>query len=601
MHTSALSIGLTPSKGHAFSANHTTPEYRFRQVLYLASKTPVILYDTEAKVAWLVDGASVILHIVRTRFELQPYKTPSYRQPFLVADPRSPDENIAVKTLIANSSLSMSSLNSSIEEGNLVYSHVTDLWAFFEASAAFYKRVTTKSSLPFWKRTLRGFEFMDVVHAKNSISLKQVKLQGAAMGWLDMVSDTNPLIFFAQGYGEVITRENAIPVKHDSLVANLVTLATITRSLGDTSDLSQLPASGVRWHKGRLLFEACTGPGKNCTCGGVHHNTSRLVSNDLQQTFDRVAIFGKFQKRSQRVIPSPAPDSQPRKGPPNEREGPQHNLVDADAPPAEERAETTDQQPQEDHSYDVDSSDELSVKTISFDQEATPSFTSDTTRSDVSKLPNEPPSGFYQLVSLLAYEKDLQPLFEEGCRQLPRERFDKNIALLLLVYSKDLQIEAKGRNFELLEANLVRHRVTDIAQEIRNIHESGSSVEVSWTDQSREEILETLVEHDLEGQKAETWTESSLNVREWEEFDQNFSMQRVESFLIDGTAFANLVDNLRNFLYPSKNGELPLFKHLSGKVVPAPKIEAIPIRRKESIRMRVAANLGEKRPAELSN
>jgi len=46
---------------------------RYEDIISSAEKTPIVLYDTGEKRAWLVPASSVMLHIAQHRHHMEPY------------------------------------------------------------------------------------------------------------------------------------------------------------------------------------------------------------------------------------------------------------------------------------------------------------------------------------------------------------------------------------------------------------------------------------------------------------------------------------------------------------------------------------------------
>ena len=104
----------------------------YQRIIQCASRTPVVLYDTFEKRAWLVPSSGVILHIAKTRNHRNPY-TETEENCFPFADLATSSHFAAEKVLLEAASFKLCSRDSSGDQDYLLQDLVLDIWSYLES------------------------------------------------------------------------------------------------------------------------------------------------------------------------------------------------------------------------------------------------------------------------------------------------------------------------------------------------------------------------------------------------------------------------------------------------------------------------------------
>ncbi|EXJ76154.1 uncharacterized protein A1O5_00662 [Cladophialophora psammophila CBS 110553] len=217
-----------------------------------ARKKYVVLYDTEAQRGWLIDGASALLHLVRTQTVQEPYGgqdslfNPSkFKHPGIDQGPDAAenvlkdesnmqhvilrefssyaDETIDVPHHEAMSIVGEESDNvmnkrsenapNSVEGRRAIYKTtclrelVSQTWSTLELifdhqTDVARTHTTTQLTNPFQTK-LEGYEFMDIVSARTSLTRRAVELQSNGPTWIVLTRRIQAITLFGQHFGDM--------------------------------------------------------------------------------------------------------------------------------------------------------------------------------------------------------------------------------------------------------------------------------------------------------------------------------------------------------------------------------------------------------------
>jgi hypothetical protein len=317
--------------------NKDTPIYLHRggpyqQEIHSACNMNVVLYDTDDRRGWLVDGASALLHITRTQLCSSPYSDSELFEidNFQHADPRG-GLKASRKALMDSGNRSLvifEEVETSVEskagvgeEGKAEVKTKTTRWTYQDLVRQTYHileqlhdyeaRMSTSPaiSLRFTDREkLTGFAFMDIVDGQNDLRPRAVILKSSGRGWVDFTRSIRAFSLFAKGFGDIIRPSceanqlckswTHVPTGKDYLVACTSSLKEICRRYGNHDSNPMELANGIYWHKPDKLFESCKCNSKSCDRVQVLLPAS-LGSKRHPQPFgcdDGAVIFGRSKR-----------------------------------------------------------------------------------------------------------------------------------------------------------------------------------------------------------------------------------------------------------------------------------------------------------------
>jgi hypothetical protein len=305
-----------------------------------ARNSYVTLYDAADHRAWLLDGASALLHLTRTQIEQPPYNQNSqtfldkfcYSQPDHGADAalRALQDETNRRILIFTKSereTVMIPLGGT-SQGQVMIT--TKEWCFQDlvqqtwydlerlidrqchiAMSNFELRCSTQEEL-------LGFEFMDLVRRKPLLMTRVAILRSSGRGWPDLTKRIGAPCLVGRGFGDLIApgkpigttpstlcrRWSQMPKGKDYLASLTATLREICREHGSKDSEPLRLAHGLYWYQLRNPFGNCANKcqrGRRQNCDPLQivsptlHGASRKTPDAFSE--DRGAIiFGKSRR-----------------------------------------------------------------------------------------------------------------------------------------------------------------------------------------------------------------------------------------------------------------------------------------------------------------
>jgi hypothetical protein len=223
-----------------------------------ARNMSVVLYDLASQRGWLVDGASALLHVVRTQVIRKPYggsgslfnnpnfNSLTFNHPKVDGGPDAAaeilqdernmkhvilrefdsytDETISVPRLEGDSTIDDDTSNagnnasevkstSSTEEIKAIYKTtclrelVSQTWSTLEQ---IHDRqidyTTTHSTKPLrspFRDALEGYEFMDIVSTKHILMRRSIHLESNGLAWRDFTERIQAITLFGRDFGDI--------------------------------------------------------------------------------------------------------------------------------------------------------------------------------------------------------------------------------------------------------------------------------------------------------------------------------------------------------------------------------------------------------------
>jgi hypothetical protein len=146
------------------------------------------------------------------------------------------------------------------------------------------KAISTKSSAEptihlSSRKTLQGWEFMDIFAEISPLRLKEALIKKTCGGWLDLAIDIDAIILFASGFEDIIRplegsleglchMWRSVPKENDYLAASIPTIKKLFERSGSRLTKKHLTSTHLQWHQGEVLFEHCRErvSSFHCTC-----------------------------------------------------------------------------------------------------------------------------------------------------------------------------------------------------------------------------------------------------------------------------------------------------------------------------------------------
>ncbi|KAH8688668.1 hypothetical protein GQ44DRAFT_696068 [Phaeosphaeriaceae sp. PMI808] len=242
----------------------------------------VLLFDVKESRAWLIDGASSLLHLVRASLRFS--QLDEFRHHFLFKsenmEEASPTETgkdaaIAVLTSDINKKIKL------YEPSECFEGRVEEILHILEQVATYQENAEREDDIP--QQQLEGFDFNDVAKTEERIKPRMTELPAKGRGWADFTKAIHAMTLFGSGFGELLRpiKNKAIcsfwdkvPVKENYLAVSVSDIKGIMEK--EKSMKHGLPrlVDDIYWHKPAHIFEACA-----------------CVGEDPKQHSDRVQVL----------------------------------------------------------------------------------------------------------------------------------------------------------------------------------------------------------------------------------------------------------------------------------------------------------------------
>lgn len=297
----------------------------YLNLINFLGKQHVVLYDVEARCAWLVDGRSAVLHLVRASLEQDVKEFGEDSEDFLYrpgqlqeADEEldGPDAAAAVLRNRRNYLLELSVQEVSYhgewteelgggkpasapkkekkykETYNFFKDRVVEICTSLEKIVDHMSNRDAGDGINFVLRRPRenllgGFDFMDIASNKDSFSAREMPLRNFDMeeGWTSLTSSIGAITLFGKKFGDLIKpvmlRDMracngcgfgaALPAGKDYLAARSRLVASILERSGDGSASPRQLVEGLHWQAPRATFQPC-----GCTAAAPGQEACRL-------------------------------------------------------------------------------------------------------------------------------------------------------------------------------------------------------------------------------------------------------------------------------------------------------------------------------------
>jgi len=307
-------VTILPKWKHCYKRSGT-----YTTIISDAEKTPVVLYDTGEKRAWLVPASSVMLHMAHHRNWIEPFQVNGKRIRLGTVGPTGP---YAKEVLLNSAPTNLSDLES---EPYTFKDMILNIWSILEFLLAEQVErdrnpgLTVNGSL---QDVVKGFEFKAIVQRRSPVRQKQATIQKTSGGWPALARDIDALVLFADGYEDIIQplmgnceglchMWKSMPRGKDYLATRVGTLEDLRDVAGPHLDRTYLISTRLQWHRGNSsLFEPCTTPrAYRCQC----ERLQRIVPKSAIGRFispgnlidDGAVIFGQSNNFIQDFVTAP--------------------------------------------------------------------------------------------------------------------------------------------------------------------------------------------------------------------------------------------------------------------------------------------------------
>ncbi|KAI1353493.1 hypothetical protein F5Y01DRAFT_323133 [Xylaria sp. FL0043] len=272
------------------------------------SKKFVVLYDVQDRRAWLLDGASALLHLVRAslRHELNDDQFNSqflYQESALVEAPNPHSgKSTAINVLTNPRNLEIplyakpdankvevtthegggeTKVLSSTKTYYCLKDRIDDISHALEQIFAHQADTCTQDGVGFKvkasdRRYIEGFEFMEIATDEDPCFPRQATLRSSGKGWVDFIRAIHAITLFGTHFGDLISPSKTnvkeckschanmdLPKGQDLLAVCVSELTDIIQKRGSKSTTPWRLVDNIYWHTPDKTFEPCRS-GQRC-------------------------------------------------------------------------------------------------------------------------------------------------------------------------------------------------------------------------------------------------------------------------------------------------------------------------------------------------
>jgi hypothetical protein len=250
------------------------------------SAQPIVFYDVDSHRAWLGDGASALLHLVRISIE-RDRNQPAYRSSWKFDGTLEGSQERSASLSAIEILNNFRNLNRQIylddvrpdDNGNLVeihhrfrdrvlkILHDLELLIDYQAQVAARDGYWFRQSTKVFVKRLMGFDVWDVAKPTGPIFQRIHHLQTGGHGCADFVNSIKALVIFGNNFGDLLQpvahatlldNWKTVPKNRDYLGVTIETLKMLHRTRkSDFLDVGEI-VSGFLWCSRCELFSSCT-------------------------------------------------------------------------------------------------------------------------------------------------------------------------------------------------------------------------------------------------------------------------------------------------------------------------------------------------------
>ncbi|KAI1359628.1 hypothetical protein F5Y08DRAFT_332178 [Xylaria arbuscula] len=291
-----VTAGVSTIIGKRDRAVHFRCRDDYTMQLKWISKKFVVLYDVQEKRAWLLNGASALLHLVRASLQHDlndPFKEQFlYQESALLDSPSNPysGKDAAVRVLLNPQNLGIPlyakpdakrvettihqgrevKVESSTQTNYCLKDRIEDICNVLEQMMAHQADTCTQDGVGFKvkasdRRHIEGFDFMDIATDEDPCFPRQVTLCSSGRGWVDFVRAIHAVTLFGSRFGDLISpaKTNADTCASCYSNMNLPRGQDLLAKRGSKATTPWRLVDDIYWLTPDKTFEPCH-PGQKC-------------------------------------------------------------------------------------------------------------------------------------------------------------------------------------------------------------------------------------------------------------------------------------------------------------------------------------------------
>jgi hypothetical protein len=304
--------GFTGSIGIRDKPVHMSKEKGYRELVNWVRSQPILFYDAEDHRAWLIDGASALLHLVRASIH-QDRQNAVYRSTWTFDETLEGDglnrggPTAAIDTLLSINNLNRplyldirSTANGQVEEVAYYFNNrVQEILYNFQVLIDYQAQVAARDG--YWfrytgkiiSRSVIGFDFWDVAKPLAPVRPRAHDLRKVGHGWIDYVRSIRATTLFGRNFGDLLQATSpgdlcpewrTVPKGFEYLAVSVSTLKIIRDARNEAVLRPGEITDGIMWSSRLELFSRCgcisllpTSPSKSTNAQHPHHDPVQLL------------------------------------------------------------------------------------------------------------------------------------------------------------------------------------------------------------------------------------------------------------------------------------------------------------------------------------
>ncbi|CAH0047772.1 unnamed protein product, partial [Clonostachys solani] len=307
---SGLIGGISVSPGKRDKPLRLARERGFSRMLAWIYAQSLVLVDVDDRRAWLVDGASCLLHLVRASIE-QDRNHPAYKTKWklpgalklegddflglagdqgmtaveILGNPDNLNVQLYVDDVEPNAKGELVEipyhLRNKVQEVLPQLEALVDKQAEVAAQDGYWIRPSSKPL----EKSLAGWDFWDIAGPTGPIHRRIYHLQASGRGWVDYIRSIKAVTIFGKGFGELLEPEErnicpnwmTVPKSKDYLGSSIATLKKIHASTNIQPLDPGLITADITWSSQATLFSPCACLDSHGETPPHHHDPVQLL------------------------------------------------------------------------------------------------------------------------------------------------------------------------------------------------------------------------------------------------------------------------------------------------------------------------------------
>jgi hypothetical protein len=272
-----VNVGAQASIGRREKSEHISFEEDYLSILTAIYERYFVFYDVDknSRRAWLLDGASALLHLLRAFFVNSRTKSPLKKYFVFKEDQLVEGQNDTAFDILANARNQLLPLWEKPSTPNqeteyfCLKDRVLQICRVLQQATAHYDNIEREDGFGFRitcspRRQLTGFDFRDVATLQGTIWPHVTPIDAMGEGWVDFTRELHCVTLFGTGFGELMKPVGIpcqlcmsnIPQGPDLLAIQTSDLLKILEK-GDMSRRPWRVLEDIHWYVPDKLFERC--------------------------------------------------------------------------------------------------------------------------------------------------------------------------------------------------------------------------------------------------------------------------------------------------------------------------------------------------------